>query len=216
MTKRDAPPLADCVVRVEGNPQPTDGSVIETRGPRRRRGGDRPAIAYTVGGAVAPLPMAAPLGRMLVAATDRGLCMVGLGDTDAVVEHALAAAYPEAARHRDDVAIAPMLDAVIALIVGDGERDPAPPIDVRGTAFQRRVWQALRAIPRGETRSYAKIAAAIGKPRAARAVGRACAANPVAIVIPCHRVVAGDGQPHGYRWGMERKRILLAGEAGPR
>jgi AraC family transcriptional regulator of adaptative response/methylated-DNA-[protein]-cysteine methyltransferase len=100
---------------------------------------------------------------------------------------------------------------VLARLEGGGP-DPRLPLDIRATAFQRRVWQALCAIPRGETRSYGAIARAIGRPSAARAVGRACASNPVALVIPCHRAVRGDGAPGGYAWGIERKRRLLERE----
>jgi len=171
------------------------------------RGGAGARIRY----AIAEVPPTGTMGRLLVAATERGLCMVALGDTDAGLEQALAGDYPRADIGRDDKGLAPMLASVLAGIDA-GDPDPALPLDIRATAFQCRVWRALCAIPRGETRSYGWIAAAIGQPGAARAVGRACAVNPVAVVVPCHRAVAADGRLHGYRWGLERKKTLLERE----
>ena len=151
------------------------------------------------------------IGRVLVAATERGVCAVSIGKEDAALETSLAAEYPKASIRRDDEAMRPLLDSVL-LSIRDRRPLPAPQLDVQGTPFQRSVWQALQAIPAGERRTYGEVAASLGKPGAARAVASACAANPTAIVIPCHRVVRGDGSSGGYRWGAERKRALLAAE----
>lgn len=151
-----------------------------------------------------------PLGRLLAASSARGLCLVGLADDDAGLERELHRAYPQAQLRRDDGGLAAIAAALTAYLVGRG---PCPelPLDLPGTPFQRRVWEALRAIPYGETRSYRQIAEGLGLgPGAARAVGGACAANPVALVIPCHRAVGSDGRLQGFRWGLERKRALLA------
>lgn len=152
-----------------------------------------------------------PLGYMLVAATERGVCFVALGDQPVNVTDALTAELPAAELRRDDTALAPWLAEIVAHLEG---REPHLdlPIDVRATAFQEQVWQALRSIPAGTTRTYGEIAQAIGKPGAARAVGQACGSNPIALIVPCHRVVAGGGTIGGYRWGVERKRSLLAAE----
>ena len=153
------------------------------------------------------------LGNLLVAATERGVCAVALGDDPAALERELAAELPQAeiVRADDDAELARWVDAVVA------RAEAAPtaadvPLDVRATAFQRRVWDALRRIPAGETRSYAAVAAELGAPNAVRAVARACATNPTALVVPCHRVVRTDGALAGYRWGVERKRELLERE----
>lgn len=168
-----------------------------------RRGGARASVGFAVAKCA--------LGRVLVAATDRGLCRVALGDSDEALRRALLDAFPNAQRVHEDAAFETLVNRVIAVIDGS-EAGADLPLDIRGTAFQCRVWQALRAIPAGQTRSYAQIAAALGDERAARAVAGACAANPLAVVIPCHRVVRGDGTLSGYRWGAERKRSLLARE----
>lgn len=151
------------------------------------------------------------LGRLLVAATDRGFCMVAFGDSDADLVDALRADYPAAQIQRDNDGLENHLARVLALIDGKAPH-PDLPLDVRATAFQWLVWQHLQAIPRGETRTYGEIAAALGQPSAARAVGRSCAANPVAVVVPCHRAIGGDGAMHGYRWDIERKVALLEAE----
>jgi AraC family transcriptional regulator of adaptative response/methylated-DNA-[protein]-cysteine methyltransferase len=172
-----------------------------------RRGGAGVRIRYTV----AELP----IGRVLVATTDRGVCAVELGATDAEVEAALEADFPKATIERSDDDHQRWVRAVL-----DRVRDPRSahngeiPLDVGGTAFQQRVWRALQQIPAGERRSYREIAAAIGQPSASRAVARACATNRAAVVIPCHRVVREDGGLSGYKWGPERKRRLLDEEAG--
>jgi len=170
------------------------------------KGGKGARIAYAT--------VASPLGRLLVGATAKGVCFVSLGDTDAPLVAALEAEFPEAeVIVRDDDAIAPALDDLLAHLEGKMPH-LALPLDVRATAFQRRVWQELMAIPPSETRSYSEIAAALGLPKGQRAVGRACATNPVAIVVPCHRVLREDGHLGGYRWGLERKEALLWREAG--
>lgn len=148
-----------------------------------------------------------PLGRLLVAATPRGLCAVSLGDDDAQLEHELRAEYPQAAITRDD-GIDGSVEPIVAYLEGQTPSLDLP-IDVRATAFQRQVWQALQAIPYGETRTYLQIAVGLGNPKAVRAVGRACATNPVSLVVPCHRAVGSDGKLHGFRWGLGRKQALL-------
>ena len=165
------------------------------------------------GAVIAYATAASPLGRVLVAATERGVCGVHLGADDAALLRELRADYPKAALHRDPTGLRAFLANVLDRIKG---KTPAAelPLAVRATAFQWRVWKELRAIRRGETRTYSDIAAAIGKPTAHRAVARACASNRLALVVPCHRVVGRDGQLTGYRWGVARKRDLLARESG--
>ena len=168
-----------------------------------RRGGRGVAATYALA--------RSPLGWLLVATTRRGVCAVRLGDSGAALEAGLRRELPEARLARDDARLRPIVRRVLAGL--DGRRpDPRLPLDIRATAFQRRVWQALCAIPRGETRTYGQIARAVGRPAAARAVGAACARNPVALVIPCHRAVRGDGGLGGYAWGIARKRRLLERE----
>ena len=168
------------------------------------RGGAGAEIAY----AVAP----SPLGRVLVAATTRGICRIALGDDAAVLETDLAAEFPAARIRKDRAGLERAVAAILAYLDGS-EPHLDLPLDIRATAFQRRVWQELQRIPYGETRSYAQVARRIGKPGATRAVARACATNPAALVIPCHRVVREDGEIGGYRWGLDRKKALLAREA---
>ena len=181
----------------------------------QRRLGMTPA-SYAKGGKGARIAYAtvdSVLGRLLVAATARGICFVSLGETDAPLVAALEAEFPEAeVIVRDEDAIAPALDDLLAHLEGKTPHLSLP-LDVRATAFQRRVWQELMAIPPSETRSYSEIAAALGLPKGQRAVGRACATNPVAIVVPCHRALRADGNLGGYRWGLERKAALLRREA---
>jgi AraC family transcriptional regulator of adaptative response/methylated-DNA-[protein]-cysteine methyltransferase len=182
----------------------------------QRRLGMTPA-SYAKGGKgarIAYATVASPLGRLLVAATAKGVCFVSLGETDAPLVAALEAEFPKAeVIVRDESAIAPALDDLVAHLEGKTPHLDLP-LDVRATAFQRRVWQELMAIPPSETRSYSEIAAALGLPKGQRAVGRACATNPVAIVVPCHRALREDGHLGGYRWGLERKAALLRREAG--
>jgi AraC family transcriptional regulator of adaptative response/methylated-DNA-[protein]-cysteine methyltransferase len=168
-----------------------------------RRGGQGMAIAYTI--------VDSPLGRLLVAATERGVCAVSLGDDDAVLEAGLRREYPAAAIRRDAGEMGEWVAAILRHLAGDQPRLDLP-LDLQGTAFQWRVRELLRAIPYGSTSSYGDLAHALGQPGAARAVARVCATNPVAVVLPCHRVVRRDGDLGGYRWGLERKRALLAGE----
>ena len=169
-----------------------------------RRGGAGVALTYTLANCF--------LGRLLVAATPRGIAAVRLGDDDETLVAGLAAEFADAGLRRDDAGLAAWVAAILDHLEGKTTRLDLP-VDVQATAFQRRVWQALREIPYGATRTYGEVAAAIGQPRAARAVGSACAANPVALVVPCHRVVRGDGVIGNYRWGSQRKRALLAHEA---
>lgn len=169
-----------------------------------RRGGVAARIAY----ATAPCA----LGRLLLAATDRGICAVRFGDSEAGLVQALREEFPAADLRRAETELGTWLTALLAYL--DGQNTSVDlPLDVRATAFQRRVWEALRAIPYAKTRTYVEVAAAIGQPAAVRAVARACAANPAALVIPCHRVIRSDGSLGGHRWGLARKRALLAQEA---
>jgi AraC family transcriptional regulator of adaptative response/methylated-DNA-[protein]-cysteine methyltransferase len=151
------------------------------------------------------------LGQLLLAATDRGVCAVKLGSDARDLERQLAGEYSEATLEKDTRALDRAFEAVEAFLAGDTSIAKVP-VDVQGTVFQRKVWEELRRIPRGETRTYQQIARAIGKPRAVRAVGSACGANPVALVIPCHRALRTDGGLGGYAWGVERKQKLLAME----
>jgi AraC family transcriptional regulator of adaptative response/methylated-DNA-[protein]-cysteine methyltransferase len=150
------------------------------------------------------------LGKLLVAATDKGICAVTLGEDAAELERVLRERFPAA--HIVADAGLNWVTRVILLANGEGPLAQELPLDLRATAFQMRVWQALQRIPTGETRSYAEVAKEIGQPTAVRAVARACASNPLAVVIPCHRVVGSDGALTGYRWGVERKRKLLEKE----
>ncbi len=154
-----------------------------------------------------------PLGRLLVGATARGVCFVSLGDAVEPLERALRSEFPAARLQRDTHGLGRWTAAIVRHLEGRAPQLDVP-LDVQATAFQRRVWEELQKIPYGETRSYGEIARRIGQPRATRAVARACATNPAAVAIPCHRVVRADGVPGGYRWGVERKRALLEQEAG--
>jgi AraC family transcriptional regulator, regulatory protein of adaptative response / methylated-DNA-[protein]-cysteine methyltransferase len=156
-----------------------------------------------------------PLGRMLVAATDRGLCAVLFADSDKEAERELKARFAKATLKRDDAGLGEEVRYVLSQMT-ESATAASLPFDVRATSFQHRVWEALRAIPRGETRTYSQIAQTIGAPKAVRAVGAACGANPLAIVVPCHRAIASDGKLTGYRWGLERKRKLLEMERDER
>lgn len=170
-----------------------------------RRGGEGMRISYSI--------TSSPLGRLLVAATERGISALYLGDRDAALEAALAKEYPRAEIRCDRNGLESWVRGVLEHLRG---REPHLdlPTDVQATAFQRRVWEELRRIPYGATRTYGEIARAIGRPSATRAVARACATNPVSVVVPCHRVVRKDGDLGGYRWGLERKRALIAHERG--
>ena len=147
-------------------------------------------------------------GRMLIAMTERGIAAVSFGDSDAELVASLRAQYPNAVLRRDSRGLKQQVRVMLRCLSGRGDADRLP-LDVKATAFQRKVWKALQLIPRGSTCSYRDIARAIGQPAAVRAVARACATNPVAVAIPCHRVVRQDGSIRGYRWGLERKKQLL-------
>lgn len=170
------------------------------------RGGEGMEIHYTI--------VSAPLGRLLVGATDKGISALYLGKTDSELEKALREEYPRAEISQDVHARATLkgwVEKVLAHLKGQ-EPHLDLPTDVQGTAFRRRVWDELRRIPYGTTVTYTEIARRIGKPKAIRAVARACATNPVSVVVPCHRVVRQDGSLAGYRWGLERKRALIETE----
>jgi AraC family transcriptional regulator of adaptative response/methylated-DNA-[protein]-cysteine methyltransferase len=169
-----------------------------------RRGGRGVAMTYTI--------VDSPVGRMMVAGTDKGICSVKLGERDERLEQDLRREYPEADISRDQPAFDRWVRALVAHL--DGRRPHLDlPIDVQATAFQWKVWRYLQSIPYGETRAYSEVANGIGRPAAVRAVARACATNPVCLVIPCHRVVAKDGSLGGYRWGVDRKKALLRKES---
>ncbi len=153
-----------------------------------------------------------PLGTLVVAATDRGICSIAFGDSEDGLIADLHLAFPRAELKRMDRELEYAIGAVVANL-RENAAAIALPMDVRATAFQQRVWRELQSIPRGHTRTYSQVAEAIGSPRSVRAVAAACAANPVAVVVPCHRVIGKDGKLTGYRWGVERKRALLALES---
>lgn len=172
--------------------------------PAQMKGG---AAGVTVRVAVA----ACYLGRVLVAATEQGICAIDIGDAEGALRDRLRVRFPRAQFVEDDAPFAEWVAQVVALLEAP-ERGLALPLDIQGTAFQRRVWEALRSIPAGTTLTYEEVAARIGAPKAARAVAGACAANALAVAVPCHRVVRADGSLGGYRWGVERKRSLLKRE----
>ena len=168
-----------------------------------KRGGKGETVRYAIA--------ESQLGPLLVAATARGICHIGFADTAELLLEELRAAFPEAERKQMEGELAFAVEAVTSVL----SETPAAcslPFDVRATAFQTRVWRALQAIPRGETRTYAQVAESLGSPRATRAVANACASNPLAVLIPCHRVIGKSGSLTGYRWGVERKRRLLEQE----
>jgi AraC family transcriptional regulator of adaptative response/methylated-DNA-[protein]-cysteine methyltransferase len=169
------------------------------------RGARGEEVRYTI--------VESPLGRLLVAATVRGLCAVKIGANDELLEAELRAEFPAAQVAGAEGPFADWVTRIVASL-DSATPDARLPLDIRATAFQRLVWAELQKIPRGRTRSYREIARRIGRPTAARAVARACATNPVAIVIPCHRVVREDGSIGGYHWGPDRKRALLDAERG--
>ena len=158
---------------------------------------------------IAYVTVATPLGRLLVAATERGVCRVALADNAGILEQDLLAEFPNARVVEDKSGKLHGWVAPILAYLEGREPDLDLPLDIRATAFQRRVWQELQKIPFGQTRTYAEVARRLGQPTAARAVAQACAHNPAALVIPCHRVVRADGDQGGYRWGVERKQRLL-------
>ncbi len=168
-----------------------------------RSGGKGTTLRFAVGGC--------SLGSVLVAASEKGVAAILLGDDPEVLITDLQRRFPRAALVAGDASFEETMTKVVGLIDAP-RRDVELPLDIRGTAFQRRVWQALRDIPPGTTATYSEIAERIGMPKAVRAVAGACAANKIAVAIPCHRVVRGDGSLSGYRWGVERKRRLIARE----
>ena len=170
-----------------------------------RRGAIAATIRYTIADS--------PLGRMLIAATEKGICAIQFARTDSELLEGLKREFPFAVRRPDDGELQAWVSTLLHHLRGKNLNSSLP-LDIRATAFQRRVWAYLQSIPFGETKSYADVAKAIGKPRAVRAVARACATNPVAVAIPCHRVVREDGTMGGYRWGLERKKALLEMEHG--
>ena len=178
-----------------------------------RKLGMTPSV-YKKGGAGVVVRYAivdSPLGRLLAGVTERGVCAVSMGDSDDELVRALEREYPSATIEPDRQALAPTMSEILDYLAGRRPRVDLP-LDVRATAFQWQVWNALSDIPSGQTRSYTDVARSIGRPRAVRAVARACAANPVALAIPCHRVVPIGGGVGGYRWGAARKKALLAEE----
>jgi AraC family transcriptional regulator of adaptative response/methylated-DNA-[protein]-cysteine methyltransferase len=170
-----------------------------------RKGGASEELTFSI--------MPCSLGHVLVAASAKGVCAILLGDDGDGLARDLRALFPKAALREADASFAATSAAVVALV--DTRESPAEiPLDIRGTAFERRVWETLRKIPAGQTQSYGDVAAAIGAPKAVRAVARACTANKLAVAIPCHRIVRRDGSIAGYRWGTARKRALLDREKG--
>jgi AraC family transcriptional regulator, regulatory protein of adaptative response / methylated-DNA-[protein]-cysteine methyltransferase len=171
-----------------------------------RRGGEGMHITYTI--------VACSLGHLLVGATERGICIVSLNDDDATLENILHQEYPAADLTHDVSSLTESVEEILSYLEkkDQGQKILRLPLDVYATAFQWRVWQVLRTIPYGETRSYGEIAHDLGDKKKARAVAQACARNPVALIVPCHRVVRGDGVSGGYRWGADRKRHLLTME----
>ena len=167
----------------------------------------RGAIAASIRYAVAD----SPLGRMLIAATDKGICAIQFARSDGELIEGLKREFPFAVRKPDEGGLQAWVETLLSKMTGR-ELNAALPLDIRATAFQRRVWTYLQSIPFGATRSYGQVAKAIGQPSASRAVARACATNPVAVAIPCHRVVRADGSISGYRWGVQGKKTLLGME----
>jgi AraC family transcriptional regulator, regulatory protein of adaptative response / methylated-DNA-[protein]-cysteine methyltransferase len=170
---------------------------------RQQKWESRMQIRFTTG--------ASPLGSVLVAASDKGVCAISVRESDTGTEEHLRARFPNAEITRDDVGLGPALDTVRERI-GWRSLDKALPLDLRGTDFQREVWDQLLAIPAGSTRTYLDVAQAINRPKATRAVAQACGANPVAVVVPCHRVVMSDGSIGGYSGLPGVKKALLAAE----
>jgi AraC family transcriptional regulator, regulatory protein of adaptative response / methylated-DNA-[protein]-cysteine methyltransferase len=180
-----------------------DGAALGMTPSRFVQGGKGMKIGFTTA--------RTPFGWMVVGATVRGLCWLALADTSAEAEASLRAEFPAATLQRDS-SVMRWVEAALNAVQGGAEEGTQASLDLRGTAFQLRVWKALRQIPRGETRSYSQLARELGNANATRAVARACALNRVALVVPCHRVVGASGSLTGYRWGVDRKRQLLDAE----
>jgi AraC family transcriptional regulator of adaptative response/methylated-DNA-[protein]-cysteine methyltransferase len=168
-----------------------------------RKGGKNMKIGYAIS--------KSSLGRILVGATERGISAVYLGDADATLVEELRGEYPQAEISAAGGSFEQWVKEIVQRVEGNPPRLELP-LDLQATAFQRRVWQELQKIPRGSTRTYTQVARALGNPKSVRAVARACATNPVSIVVPCHRVIREDGSLAGYRWGLSRKEQLLAQE----
>jgi AraC family transcriptional regulator of adaptative response/methylated-DNA-[protein]-cysteine methyltransferase len=181
----------------------TSDAILGMRPRDYRAGGPRAEIRFAVG--------QCSLGAILVAASDKGVCAIQMGEDAEALVRQLQDRFPRASLIGADADFEQLVAKVVGLVEAPGVGAELP-LDVRGTAFQQRVWQALRQIPAGSTASYAEVARRIGEPRAVRAVAQACASNPLAVAIPCHRVVRTDGALSGYRWGVERKRALLQRE----
>lgn len=181
-----------------------EGAQLGMTPARFAKGGKGEQIGFTTA--------RSPFGWIVVGATERGLCWLALGSTSAEAEASLREEFPAATLHRDP-SLASLVDAATAQVRLEVLAAPQVPLDLRGTVFQLRVWQALRAIPRGETRTYSQLARELGNANATRAVARACALNRVSLMVPCHRVVGVSGSLTGYRWGVDRKRQLLAAES---
>jgi AraC family transcriptional regulator of adaptative response/methylated-DNA-[protein]-cysteine methyltransferase len=169
-----------------------------------RAGGTGERIVYT--------SLSTPIGVVLAASTNRGVCAVRIGSDEVTLEKELVQKFPNAVLQRDDEGLADLAGVLAAVVRGQGDATLLP-LDIEGTAFQMRVWEALRQVPSGSTLTYSQLAERIGASRAVRAVGSACAANPVALVVPCHRIVRRDGTLGGYRWGIDVKEFLLEVES---
>jgi len=184
-----------------------EGAQLGMTPARFASGGRGERIGYAVA--------SSPFGWMIVGATARGICWLSLAGSEAEAVGTLRNEFPEAELHADS-SLAEYVDAALSSVREGTDlsesRKLADALDLRGTIFQLRVWQALRSIPRGETRSYGELARELGEPNATRAVARACATNRVAVLVPCHRVVGAGGSLTGYRWGIDRKRQLLEAE----
>src|SRR5690348_258168 len=196
MARRFRPTGLPCIASEHATRDCSQESQMPTTRP------SSPAIRFTT--------VPSSLGSVLVARSERGVSAVLLGDDAAELEREIMHRFPDAARSADRETSA-LARRVVEVIESPSRVDDLP-LDLHGTEFQRAVWEALRAIPAGTTATYAQIAARLGKPAAVRAVGQACGANNVAVLVPCHRVVRGDGSLSGYRWGVERKRALLERE----
>lgn len=183
------------------------GRVLGMTPGAARRGGEGEVIRVALADSA--------LGPLMIGATAAGICFIGFGEDEAALRGDVMHRFPKARIEEAPEALADAVRQVVAF-VAEPKAALDLPLDLRGTAFQKRVWDALRAIPLGETRTYSGLAAAMGEPRATRAVARACAQNKVSLAVPCHRVVGKDGDLTGYRWGVERKRVLLAGEKAAR
>ena len=168
-----------------------------------KKGGKGMKINYTI--------VDSPLGKLMIAATELGICAVSFGDDEESLRRELGEEFFAAEIAHDDKKLKDVVNSILRGMKGE-RTILSLPLDIRGTAFQMRVWSELRKIPYGQTRSYAEVATAVGNPKAVRAVARACATNPVALVNPCHRVIGSDGKLSGYRWGVERKKQILEQE----